>query len=136
MNLILKLEKYEGRKVLIETKEILERIAKIIDDKKGEDIVIIDIKGLSSFADYFLNVTAGNVRQVESLADEIHKRLLAMEVEPKNIEGKANSGWILIDTGDIIINVFGREEREKYQIEKIWSDGKITEYTGSESLEA
>lgn len=121
---------------MIETKEVLERITKVMDDKKGDDIVIIDIQDLSSFADYFVNVTANNVRQVESLADEVHKQLVVMDIEPKNIEGKAESGWILIDVGDIVINVFGREEREKYQIEKIWSDGKITEYTGSESLEA
>lgn len=121
---------------MIETKEILERITKIISDKKGEDIVIIDIRDLSSFADYFINVTASNLRQLDTLADEIHKKLVIMDAEPKNIEGKADSGWILIDVGDIIINVFGKEQRETYQIEKIWSDGKLIEYTGSETLEA
>lgn len=113
---------------MIESKELLERITKIIDDKKGSDIVVIDISELSSFADYFINVTAGNPRQLESLVDEIQKKLTIMGAEPRSIEGKASSGWVLIDVGDVIINVFGKEERETYQIEKVWSDGIITEY--------
>lgn len=111
----------------IKTKDLLEKVTKILDDKKGEDIIVIDIQGLSSFADYFVNVTAGNARQLETLVDEVQKQLAGMGMEPKSIEGKASSGWILLDLGDIIVNVFGRDEREKYQIEKIWSDGKITD---------
>ena len=119
----------------LNTEELVEKITKIIDDKKGRDIVVIDIKGLSSFADYFINTTVSNVRQLETLVDEIHKQILNIGIEPKSIEGKAVSGWILIDMEDIIINIFGKEEREKYQIEKIWSDGKITEYN-TETTEA
>ena len=113
---------------MLEGKELLDKITMIIDDKKGQDIVIIDIRELASFADYFVNVTAGNQRQLETIVDEVHKQLISMGIEPKSIEGKPGSGWILLDAGDIIINIFGSEEREKYQIEKIWSDGKISEY--------
>lgn len=113
---------------MTETKDLLNKITEVIDDKKGQDIVTIDIRGLSSFSDYFVNATGSNVRQIETLVDELHKQLSAMGAEPRSIEGKADSGWILLDVGDIIVNIFGKEEREKYQIEKIWSDGKITEY--------
>lgn len=111
------------------TAKIIKDITKVIDDKKGTDIVIIDISELSSFADYFINTTAGNIRQLETIADEVHKKLLESNMDVKNIEGKASSGWILLDAGDIIINIFGKDERDKYQIEKIWSDGKISEYS-------
>lgn len=110
------------------TEELIKKIVKVLNDKKGIDIVLIDIRGLSSFADYFINVTAGNTRQLETIVDEIHKQLVKIGISPSNVEGKSNSGWILVDLGDIIVNVFGNEEREKYQIEKIWNDGLITEY--------
>ncbi|MDR1796261.1 MAG: ribosome silencing factor [Clostridiales Family XIII bacterium] len=100
---------------------------RILDDKKAVDITVIDIAEQSSFADFFVNATAGNARLLSALTDEVEDQLAKEGVIPKNIEGRPESGWILMDYGDIIVNVFLPEQREMYQIEKIWSDGKRVE---------
>jgi ribosome-associated protein len=101
--------------------------AKAISDKKGEYIVLIDISEQCSFADFFLNATASNERQLAALVGEVEDKLAQQGVLPKNIEGRANSGWMLMDYGDLIVNVFLPEQRDLYKLEKIWSDGKLTE---------
>ena len=75
--------------------------AKTLDDKKALDIAVIDIMEKATFADYLVIATGNSV---------------------KNIEGKQNSGWVLMDFGDIIVNIFTKEMREKYNIEKVWGD--------------
>jgi ribosome-associated protein len=94
----------------------------------GTDIVIIDISALSSFADFFVNATATNVRMLDTIVREIDNQLAAEGVEPKSIEGKAASGWVLADYGDVIVNIFSEEQRSKYNIEKLWSDGNFLEF--------
>jgi ribosome-associated protein len=121
----------------------LEIYAAILD-KKGKDVVIIDISEQSSFADYFVNATALNVRMLDSLHTEIDKQIMSVappadspspglllqsdsasapQAVLRGIEGKASSGWVLMDYGDVIVNLFLEEQRESYQIEKIWADG-------------
>ena len=91
--------------------------------KKAEDVIVIGIAEQSSFADFFVNATAMNERQLRALADEVEDKLAEDGVIPKNIEGKSSSGWILMDYGDIVVNIFLPQQREMYQLEKIWSDG-------------
>jgi ribosome-associated protein len=110
--------------------KLYERIAEIISDKKGTDIVIIDISALSSFADYFVNATATNVRMLDTIVSEIEGQLSADGTMPKSVEGKAASGWVLADYGDVIVNIFLEEQRNKYNIEKLWSDGVFVEFEG------
>ncbi|MDR1067977.1 MAG: ribosome silencing factor [Clostridiales Family XIII bacterium] len=108
--------------------DFAKRIAKIIADKHGTDIVIIDISGLSSFADFFVNATASNVRLLDTIVQEVDRQLSAGGIEPKSMEGKPSSGWVLADYGDVIVNLFLDEQRNKYQIEKLWSDGVFVEF--------
>ncbi len=96
--------------------------AKIIDDKKGQDIVVLDISEKSSFADYLVIGTGSSIRQIEAIADEIEDKAAAEDMLMKSIEGKNGSGWILMDMGDVIVNLFLEDRREKYNLEKIWSD--------------
>ena len=96
--------------------------AEILDSKKAEDIVVIDIAEKSSFADYLIIASGNSQRQVNTLVDEVEERFAKEGIFPKNIEGKNNSGWILMDFGDLIINIFTKEVREKYNIEKVWGD--------------
>ena len=107
---------------MIEAKEMAQKIAKTLDDKKALDVLIIDISPKSSFADYFVMASAGNERQLEALKDHIEDLLEPMEIFPKSIEGKRESGWILMDYGDVIVNILTVEMRDKYNIEKIWGD--------------
>jgi ribosome-associated protein len=101
---------------------IARRIAEIIDDKMGRDIVILDISRQSSFADFFVNTTAANTRMLATIKDEIDNELEKCGFAVKGTEGKPETGWVLVDCGDVIVNLFLEEQREKYQIEKIWSD--------------
>lgn len=96
--------------------------AKVLDNKKADDIVVIDIAAKSSFADYLVIASGNSERQVNTLVDEVEDQFAKEGLLAKSIEGKQNSGWILMDFGDIIVNVFTRETREKYNIEKVWGD--------------
>lgn len=96
-------------------------MAQVLDEKKTMDIDIIDIAEKSGFADFFVIGTARNMRQLGALADELEDKMAQYEVFANHVEGKS-SGWILIDFGDIVVNLFTAEEREHYQIERVWSD--------------
>jgi len=107
------------------SREIADLSAKILDKKKGLDIVIMDIGEKSSFADYFVIASGSSERQVRALCDEIVENFEKEGIYAKSLEGKPPSGWVLMDYGDVIINIFTAETRERYNIEKIWGDCEI-----------
>jgi len=109
----------------LENREIAIRTGEILSSKKAEQVVVLGIAEQSSFADYFVNATAMNERQMSALSDEVEDRLAKDALIPKNVEGKPSSGWILMDYGDIVVNIFLPQQRELYQIEKIWGDGEF-----------
>ncbi len=102
------------------------RIAyKALEDKKGEDIKIIDISNVSVLADYFIIANGTNKNQVQALVDNVQEELDKVGVQVKQVEGYRMGNWILLDYGDIIIHVFSKEDRLFYDLERIWRDGKI-----------
>jgi ribosome-associated protein len=103
-------------------KEVAILAAKTLDDKKAQDITIIDISVHSGFADFFVIASGGSERQVKALSDEVEDKLTKTGLPVRSIEGKNGSGWILMDFGDVIVNIFTVEQRERYGIEKIWGD--------------
>ena len=107
---------------MMEPNEMAQKIAEALAAKKAEDVMIIDISQKSSFADYFVMASAMNERQLDGLKDAVEDLLEPLEIFPKNIEGEKTSGWILMDYGDVIVNILTKEMREKYNIEKIWGD--------------
>ena len=109
----------------MDNKDFAMKAANALDDKQGTDIAIIDVAEKSSFADYLIIASGSSDRQVGALADAVEDKFAEEGILPKNIEGKQNSGWILMDYGDIIVNVFNQEMREKYNIEKVWGDCKF-----------
>lgn len=96
--------------------------AKTLSDKKAVDIAAIDIAQKASFADYLVVATGNSDRQVNSLIDDVEDAFAKNDLFVKNIEGRQGSGWVLMDFGDIIVNIFTKEMREKYGIEKVWGD--------------
>ena len=100
------------------------RTGEILSVKKAEHVIVLGIAEQSSFADFFVNATAINERQLRALSDEVEDHLAKDGMIPKNIEGKTTSGWILMDYGDIVVNIFLPQQREMYQLEKIWGDGE------------
>ena len=113
---------------MIEPKELADRIAKQLDEKKASDVAIINISQKASFADYFVLASGGSDRQMGALVEVVEDLLEPEGIFPKNIEGKKTSGWILMDYGDVVVNVMTAEMREKYNIERSWGDCD-TEYT-------
>ena len=95
-----------------------------LSDKKGEDIKIIDITGVSVLADYFIIANGNSDSQVNALVDNVEEELHKAGYHLKQREGRANSSWILLDFGDIIVHVFDKENRLFYDLERIWSDGR------------
>ena len=106
----------------MESKEVAQTIANILNEKKARDIVIIDIAEKSSFADYFVIATGGSERQLGALADDVEDKFAELEITPKSKDGRSDTGWILVDGGDVIVNLFTEATRDKYTLEKIWSD--------------
>ena len=107
---------------MIEAKKMALDIAKLLDEKKAMDVAVIDISPKASFADYFVMASAGSERQLDALVDNVEDSLEPQKIFPKSVEGKRSSGWILMDYGDVVINVMTVEMREKYNIERIWGD--------------
>lgn len=105
-------------------KEIAKIAYAALDEKKGEDIKIIDINDISVVADYFMITGGTNRNQVQALVDNVTEELGKQGVEPKHIEGYNTANWILLDYGDVIIHVFNQEDRLFYDLERIWKDGK------------
>ena len=110
----------------MENKEMAYAIAELLDSKKAKEVVVIDIAEKSSFADYFVNASASSERQLGALANEVEDRFAQEGIIPKNSDGRPQTGWILIDGGDIIVNLFTQDVREKYTLERLWSDCEMT----------
>lgn len=95
-----------------------------LEDKKAEDISIIDISEVSVLADYFLIASGNSKNQVQALIDNVEEKLGRAGITPKNIEGYQTGNWVLMDYGDLIVHVFDRQNRLFYDLERIWRDGK------------
>ena len=112
----------------VSTEKMMAQIAcKAIDDKKGQDIKVIDIHNVSVIADYFVIASGTNSNQVPAIVDNVEEQLGRAGFEAKQIEGNRNSSWILMDYGDVIVHVFDEENRLFYDLERIWRDGKVLE---------
>ena len=106
------------------SKLIVKKAYEALNDKKGEDIKIIEIGKLSTVADYFVIANGSNAPHVESLVDIVEEELLKEKIHAERIEGVKSSGWILMDYNDVVVHVFSKEDRLFYDLERIWRDGK------------
>ena len=98
-----------------------------LEDKKAEDVRVIDIEEVSVLADYFIIATGNNRTQVQAMADEVEMRLGKAGAAPRQIEGYQAANWILLDFGDVIIHIFDAQNRLFYDLERIWKDGRQIE---------
>ncbi|MDF7639165.1 ribosome silencing factor [Lactobacillus sp. ESL0791] len=111
----------------MKNKEVLAFTLKAISDRHGEDTEAYDMQGISILADYYVITSAGSNRQlhaiVNAIIDEAHKN----NFTNYRIEGGRDSNWLLLDLGDVVVNVFTEEARDFYNLEKLWADGKRLE---------
>ena len=108
-------------------KEMVKIAVAALDDKKGEDIRIIDISDVTVIADYFIIATGSNINQVQALVDNVQEALFKAGHETSKIEGYHTGAWVLLDYNHIIIHVFSKEDRLFYDLERIWRDGKTVD---------
>lgn len=95
-----------------------------LEDKKAEDIRVIDISEVSVIADYFIIAGGSNRSQIQALSDNVEEKLGKSGVYAKQIEGYQTANWVLLDFGDVIVHIFDKENRLLYDLERIWRDGK------------
>lgn len=98
-----------------------------LEDRKGEDVHVIDISKISTLADYFVIASGTNINQVQALADNVQEVLGRQGFMTKDVEGYDAGNWVLLDFGDIIVHVFDNENRLFYDLERIWRDGKLVD---------
>lgn len=108
----------------MESAEKARQIIEIAESKQAGDIVLLDMNGVSNMADYFVVMSASNNRQLEALADEIVRVFKRTAGKIHKIEGKVDSGWILLDWGDVIVHILTQEQREHYALDELWQKAK------------
>ncbi len=102
-----------------------ERILAALDaasDKKALEMVVLDLRAIASFTDYFLITSGTNARQVQAIADEIVERLKKLGTRAQRVEGYQTAEWVLVDYGDFIVHVFENKARQFYDLERLWRD--------------
>lgn len=107
----------------MESKEMVKIAINALEEKKAENIRVIDISKVSVLADYFIIAEGKNRNQIQALTDSVEKDLGKAGVAPKQIEGYESATWILMDYADIIVHIFDNENRLFYDLERIWRDG-------------
>lgn len=101
-------------------------IIAVLDERKGEDILLLDLRPAGSFTDAFVICTGGSERTLRALADEVERRLqIELGRRPMHLEGDAASGWVLLDYGQVIVHLFSPRLRSYYRLEELWKEGKV-----------
>jgi ribosome-associated protein len=106
-------------------KDTLLIAAKAADDKRAENIVALNMKGISLVADYFLICHGNSDKQVQAIAKEMKDKAEEQQITVKRMEGFDEARWILVDLGDVIAHVFHKDERSYYNLERLWGDAPI-----------
>ena len=110
-----------------ESRKMAKLAVEALEDKKGEDIRVIDIHGVSVLADYFVIADGSNASQVKAMADNVEEELGKAGHECRQIEGYQTAGWILMDYGAVVVHIFQAETRTFYDLERLWKDGRQLE---------
>ena len=108
-------------------REIAIRLAKVLDDKKGQEILVLETDAVTSLADYFVLCTGTSAPQLKALADACEMAMKEEEVLPHHIEGHRGGTWILQDYADVVLHLFSEEAREFYSLDRLWADAKVVD---------
>ncbi|HSL46611.1 MAG TPA: ribosome silencing factor [Anaerolineales bacterium] len=96
-----------------------------LEDKKGEDILLLDIKDIASFTDYFVICNGTSDRMLDALAKGVVEATKQDYKKKSRVEGQSQEGWLVLDYGDVVVHLFSPDQREHYDLEELWSDGKV-----------
>ncbi len=111
----------------MDSKQLAKKITELIFNKKGFDVKIIDLKKLTTIADYFVICSADSDTQVKAIADEVDKTLRDEGIRSWHKEGYKGLNWVLLDFVDVVVHVFKKDSRQFYNLEKLWGDAEITD---------
>ena len=109
----------------MEERTLLELAVKAADAKRAEDIVVLNMKGISLVADYFVICHGNSDKQVQAIAREIKDKVEESGVSLKRVEGFDEARWVLVDLGDVVAHVFHKDERDYYNLERLWGDAPL-----------
>ena len=111
----------------METNELkaVQELRDALDQKFGQDIMVMDLRNITTIADYFVIATGGSVPQLNALAETTQEIMAKHEIPVHHIEGMQAAEWVLLDYGSIIVHLFDKENRQFYQLERIWGDANI-----------
>jgi len=107
----------------MEISEMYDVIVAALEDKKARELTVIDIHKLTTVATYFIICSGTSTTHIKALADEVEFRMKERGVSPQRIEGYNNARWILMDYGEIVVHIFHEEDRQFYNLERLWQDG-------------
>ena len=110
---------------MLKEKELLITVAKAADDKRAEDIIALDMNGISLLTDYFIICHGNSDKQVQAIAREMKDKALEKGYDVKQLEGFDEAKWVLVDLGDVVAHVFHRDERSYYNLERLWGDAPL-----------
>jgi ribosome-associated protein len=105
--------------------ELAHTIVDALEDKKGEDIILMDLKGVVFFTDYFIICTATSNRMLNALAEDVVEKTRLEHKRKGRIEGTPDAGWMIVDYGDIVVHIFDPDLRRYYKLEELWDRGKV-----------
>lgn len=111
----------------IKSEQLLKLALDAVQDKKAMNVVALDLRGVSLISDYFIICHGNSDTQVQAIVTEVRKVAQESGARVRGIEGMDSARWVLMDLGDVVVHVFHRDEREYYNIERLWSDAKVVE---------
>ena len=114
-----------GIRFNLNTVDVAKRAAEIASDKQATDVVLLDARDVCSFADYFVICSGETNRHIDALREAIHKALRSENVIASRCEGSTDSGWVLMDFGNVIIHIFAPLERQYYKFDELWSGAQL-----------
>ena len=117
-------------------REMAIELAKAVDSKKGQNILVLETDGLTTLADYFVLCTGTSAPQLKALADAAEKAMKDNEILPHHIEGQRGGTWILQDYGDVVLHLFSPEARAFYDLDRMWQDARPLDLSGILTPEA
>ena len=107
----------------MEPREIAIAAARVLDEKKGDEVVVLDVSGMTVITDYMVIATGHSVPQVKALCEHVEEELAKQDVLPRRREGLGEGRWCILDYGDVMVHIFHEKDRAYYQLERLWANG-------------